>query len=888
MYYRCIVCAVFVVLTIKALFGQGALTWQQYDAEYLKFLSSNKPSIDASDVNNGVIPPPFRFDTGIPSSFSGLRELPPIYDLRTTNSVTPVRDQGSCGSCWAFATYGAIESRYLADGSNYHDFSENNLIYGHGFESAPCNGGNSRISSAYLARGRGPVEEHLDPYQGENGSYHPGLARFSYIYDAFFLPDDIEVIKQTIYDYGAVYSSFFWGSENYNSTDYTYYYSGDTTTNHAICLIGWDDELITSGGQGAWIVRNNWGADWGDGGYFYVSYFDSHISAHTAIWLNEKQQSPAFRIHSYDDLGAISAFWWQDATNYGLVKYTIPESQFISHVGIWTYSANTVIDIQLFNSFNGVSCSGLLGQALNVECEYPGYRLIELVNPIGCNDDDEIYIKVGYYTPDGYGRIPIEIYSEGYANPDIQTDKCWISDDGIDWISIGADEDINADLCVKLVGEVKEEWIYYSFWSDITSNMTRRIKPDGSQIEAVLLGTTNMDVSYDSEYVFLRSINAPPQYNNELLRLSINTGEIDTAYWGNIDISRPHWVKSTYDKDIIYSYAQTSAYELNLVKYNFENNSCSIIATGLMSDTFPISSPDNTAFAFLSSNGTNYNIAVLNPSTDSIVYYNANANGEWYGSLAWSAEGYIYYGRSRPNEDPEFSDLYRMNIETNEHELIYSESMISGWPHILECDRSVLVFVGYNLNSETEEIQCSIFMYNELSNSISEVVSLGNVFVQTVTSSPRAAKVALTVDAPDSRNIYILDLETYQIEFLAEGSNPQWIGNTSTPVIVSIVDDKYKSSQTSIGSYLKGFPNPFNPIATINYHLPTSSDATLAVFDIMGRPITTLVETHQSAGTYNVIWSGTDNSGNLVSTGMYFCRLQAGDYSKTIKLVYLK
>jgi hypothetical protein len=93
----------------------------------------------------------------------------------------------------------------------------------------------------------------------------------------------------------------------------------------------------------------------------------------------------------------------------------------------------------------------------------------------------------------------------------------------------------------------------------------------------------------------------------------------------------------------------------------------------------------------------------------------------------------------------------------------------------------------------------------------------------------------------------------------------------------------------------QNWPNPFNPSTTISYDLPAASDVTLAVYDITGRTITTLKDTHQPAGNYAIQWDGTDDSGNPVSTGVYFCRMQAGatadggvQYSKTIKMVYLK
>ncbi len=86
----------------------------------------------------------------------------------------------------------------------------------------------------------------------------------------------------------------------------------------------------------------------------------------------------------------------------------------------------------------------------------------------------------------------------------------------------------------------------------------------------------------------------------------------------------------------------------------------------------------------------------------------------------------------------------------------------------------------------------------------------------------------------------------------------------------------------------QNYPNPFNPSTTISYNLSSPTDVTLTVYDITGRTITTLIDTYRSAGTYNARWNGIDDSGSRVSTGVYFCRLQAGTYCRTIKMALLR
>lgn len=86
----------------------------------------------------------------------------------------------------------------------------------------------------------------------------------------------------------------------------------------------------------------------------------------------------------------------------------------------------------------------------------------------------------------------------------------------------------------------------------------------------------------------------------------------------------------------------------------------------------------------------------------------------------------------------------------------------------------------------------------------------------------------------------------------------------------------------------QNYPNPFNPTTQIEYDLSKASDVTLIVYDVTGREVTTLVNGHKPAGSYTTSWDGRDNSGNLLSTGIYVYRLQAGDFIATKKMVFVQ
>ncbi|MBL7014543.1 MAG: T9SS type A sorting domain-containing protein [Candidatus Marinimicrobia bacterium] len=86
----------------------------------------------------------------------------------------------------------------------------------------------------------------------------------------------------------------------------------------------------------------------------------------------------------------------------------------------------------------------------------------------------------------------------------------------------------------------------------------------------------------------------------------------------------------------------------------------------------------------------------------------------------------------------------------------------------------------------------------------------------------------------------------------------------------------------------QNYPNPFNPTTTLRYDLPEDAKVSIMIFDLMGREVKTLVNSQQNAGFKSIIWDATNNIGEPVSAGMYLYNIQAGSYSKTMKMVLLK
>lgn len=403
-----------------------------------------------------------------------IQELPAKYDLRTKGKVTSVKDQNPLGSCWTFASIGAIESNWLVLGgySRYSlDLSEENMAVCHEFEWGINDGGNDMIAAAYLTRLDGPATEASDPYSKSEFATCPNwpISIPAYVPTVLWLPSDVEIVKKAILDYGAVTSSIhvdqnpFDGSLlSMNSSDYTFYYGGTEPVNHAVLIVGWDDTKTVTGGAaspgqstGAWIVKNSWGSSWSDDGYFYVSYEDTRFLNSVSVFPERIPKSEIDTLYMYDRLGMTSSYGYREETASAMAKFTATDENFINKVGTFINSSGAVIDIEIYEDFDGIAPEGLIASIENQFCKFPGYYTFDI--PALVNGD--YYVKIKYNTPGYSYPIPVEsaikLSGEDYALPEIQdSGYFWVSKTEEEWQALGREiEDSDVDLCIRVYAD---------------------------------------------------------------------------------------------------------------------------------------------------------------------------------------------------------------------------------------------------------------------------------------------------------------------------------------------------------------------------------------------------------------------------------------------------
>ena len=399
----------------------------------------------------GLIPSPLDSShlQGQPVALSAI-SFPASYDLRA-GKMSPVKDQGRCAACWAFAAYGSLESGLLP--AETWDFSENNLKDLSGFDMGPCGGGYEEFAVAYLARWgssafqSGPVIESDDPYQPTDTNtsppFPPGALVQKHVQDVTKLPPrqnatDNDALKNALMQYGGVYAFMLLSDGAYNPATYSYYYDGstDVDSGHAVTLAGWDDNYPASKflkpppGDGAFLIKNSFGPSWGDGGYFWISYYDTMLGK-AASWVFETAQPVTnySRQYQYDPLGWVDSWGFNSTTGWFKNVFTAAANEQLEAVSTYVASNSSPYSIYIF-------AGNTLAEQANGIFPSAGYHTVELPSPVALSKGQQFTVEIELTTPGYSWPIPIHYRSwvmHTSKAPAVSPGQSYISPDGQNW-----------------------------------------------------------------------------------------------------------------------------------------------------------------------------------------------------------------------------------------------------------------------------------------------------------------------------------------------------------------------------------------------------------------------------------------------------------------------
>ena len=356
-------------------------------------------------------------------------ELPSYYDGYEQGRVSDVKVQSPFGSCWSFSAVAIAESAYMRlynKAADEINLSESHLVeFFYNNDDAPLytdtsdiaddiitpvgdvqeeRGGNSLYTTPVLASWKGIADEALDNSLRYETAKENNEAEIDSKYaftdavhleNAYYIPiTDRDGVKSAIMEFGGVSASYYYSS-TYDSNYYTgeaYYCPVDKGgTNHAITIVGWDDNYSIDNfkqtknystdqtlpkNNGAWLIKNSWGTEYHNDGFFWISYEDATLNA--TVYAYDFGKGDNYDYNYQYDGGAGSA--WLSSSKQGAAIYKATGNQEISAVGVSLRKEDVNFKVEIYTNLKDMSNpeSGELVHTQQATSSYQGFYTVEL------------------------------------------------------------------------------------------------------------------------------------------------------------------------------------------------------------------------------------------------------------------------------------------------------------------------------------------------------------------------------------------------------------------------------------------------------------------------------------------------------------------------------
>ena len=385
--------------------------------------------------------------------------IPTRYDLRERYRTAQVRNQGAFGTCWAFAALGALESSLLPEEQAL--YSADHMTLSNGFNLTQEDGGEYTMGMAYLAAWRGPVYEVDDPY-GDNVT-NAELTAVKHVQEMQIIHGkDYEKIKEAVFQYGGVQTSIYNAlrssksdSPYYNKENAAYCYIGTEKPNHDVVIIGWDDSYprenfsVDLEGDGAFICQNSWGQEFGEGGVFYISYYDTNIGTHNVAYTRVENTDNYDNIYQSDLCGWVGQLGYNKESIYGANVYTAVGNEELVAASFYATGKDSQYEIYVVQDFVDEESLEHMTPVASGKLSNAGYYTVDFNRGISVEAGERYAIVLHIITPGSVHPMAIEYVADEATQDVVLTDgESYISANGSNWVSANTVEECN--LCIKV------------------------------------------------------------------------------------------------------------------------------------------------------------------------------------------------------------------------------------------------------------------------------------------------------------------------------------------------------------------------------------------------------------------------------------------------------
>lgn len=512
------------------------------------------------------------------------RELPSSLDYRKLGLVTRIRDQNPYGTCWAHAILGCIETDmikddpqidlsewYLATLVHSAEYGDSTLSYDKGSDACQASG--------LLTNWIGAVSEEVAPYgddytlsgtrenlQKQNELIVTDVQRLCNVGNEGIEPEselfrtNVRAAKEALCDGKAVYMSMNFDDDNYMNFITKALYNTVGSDNpldcpHAVVIVGYDDNfsadnfLTPPPHDGAWLIKNSWGVDEGDYGYFWVSYWDGTIN--NMYCFDAVPAEKYDRLYSCDDYGSSGEFaaWINGDTDIFVSnEYTAEENGFVTDVMLNCCIPGDAYNITVYTGLTDPSdpVSGEAHSVTSGVMEHIGYQTIGLSQPVHITAGEKFAVvaelsgEQGYHAACEYAYnnhgVPLgyssfggnSVMSDDLVNEEriLQTfaaGQSFFSTDGQNWTDLYDsysydDTVLTGNICLRAIAS-DEGRVQFSSYSDALAPGTD-----------IVLSAAGGDIYYSVDGGKYVKYTAPISFKKEMTLSAYVSGSEDKVY----------------------------------------------------------------------------------------------------------------------------------------------------------------------------------------------------------------------------------------------------------------------------------------------------------------------------------------------------------------------